>query len=165
MKFTRGDMVVPVGGKYPEEALVVDGYDEAERLLAHPLGGGFERTISAAQAELLRIVDEAERAQICFQPSTFRLPESENLFDGWTDGQLCEGWAMPRFEADVCHEILQVKGGDSAWYDYRTDAFVVVRGDEELSCPAEEITTVDGAQLTVYTLGAGAWMWERVALN
>ncbi len=165
MKFALGDVVVPRDARFPKGALVVDGYDEKGLLLAHQIGGGIELHIDDANAETLRVVDEAERAQAIFQQSTFRLPDSEDLFEGWTDGELCNGWEMPRFEIHVCQEIVQAKGEDSVWYDSRGDAFEVVSESEEQSYPAEKITTVNGTQLTTYAVGAGVWMWERVALG
>jgi hypothetical protein len=165
MNFTKGDIVVPESARYPEGALLVDGYDEIGRLLAHPIGGGIEIRIDKARAEGFRVVSDEEKRTVSFQACMFRAPQSEALFEGWTDGQLSEGWETPRFESAICNEILQVTGGHHAWYDYRADAFVVVNGDMEQSYPAEKIITSDGAQITVYALGAGVWMWERVALN
>ena len=45
--FNKGDIVVRTDATFPEGAMVVDGYDETGRLLAHTVGGGLQYTIGS----------------------------------------------------------------------------------------------------------------------
>ena len=148
MKFSKGEIICRKDLAYPEGALVCDGYDDAGRLLAHPLGGGFQLTVPAQDEPRFRVLAEEEKTAA--------------LFDGWSSGQLWNGGQMPRFEAAVCREILKFHGDERARFDGKADAFMTLSQDsEEEMWPAEQITISDGSRIKVYGLGAGSWTWEE----
>ena len=65
MKFNKGEILVPHDTQFPDGAVVVDGYDEGERLLAHPFGGGFQLVFAAEAIGRFRVADEKERSRAC----------------------------------------------------------------------------------------------------
>lgn len=160
MHFSKGDILVPKENQYPEGALVVDGC-EGGRVAAHPLGGGFQLYLSSSDLNGFRPADEAEKARVLFRRANFALGESKDVFAGWTDGRLWNGWAMPRFELAEAQRLIAWLGDKRASYDEVRDAFLTVsqEGDEE-TWPAESIVVSDGGTLKVYPIGAGAWIWD-----
>ncbi len=162
MKFSKGEVICREHLGYPEGALVCDGYDDAGRLLAHPLGGGFQLTVPAGDEPRFRVVAEEEKGAALFRRGRFTLGDSEEAFEGWSNGQLWNGWEMPRFEAGVGVEILGFLETQGAQFDGKADAFVTISLDgEEEVWRAEEITISDGSWIRVYPLGAGSWTWEE----
>ena len=177
MKFNKGDILVPKEKQFPEGALVVDGYDEAGRLMAHPMGGGLQFCIEARGVEGLRLVDEAERARVLFRRGIFVLAESEERFVGWTDGRLWNGWEMPHFtraNADLLMALWNAAGEKLAEdpkaclqsvmsYDAERDAYIVTFPEDEQATETFEIENilVDGEYVRVYAIGAGSWTWDR----
>ena len=161
MKFSKGEVICRQDLGYPDGALVCDGYDEAGRLLAHPLGGGFQLTVPAQDEPRFRLVADVERGAALFRRGRFTLADGETAFDGWANGELWNGWAMPRFEFAVCREILKSLGDEQARFDGKADAFITVSNGEQEAWPAEQITISDGSQVKVYPLGAGSWIWEE----
>ena len=161
MKFSKGEIICREDLGYPEGALVCDGYDDAGRLLAHPLGGGFQVTVPAQDGPRFRVVAEGERGAVLFHRGSFTLADSEALFDGWSNGELWNGWAKPRFELAVCRQILKSLGDGRARFEEKADAFVTVSNGEEEAWPAESVTITDGSRIKLYPLGAGAWTWEE----
>jgi len=99
MKFSKGEVICREDLGYPEGAPVCDGYDDAGRLVAHPLGGGFQLTVPAQDEPRFRAVAEAERGAALFRCGRVSLASGEAAFDGWSNGEVWNGWAMPRFEA------------------------------------------------------------------
>ena len=162
MKFSKGEVICREDLGYPEGALVCDGYDAGGDLLAHPLGGGFQLTVPAGEEGRFRAVAEVERQATLFSKGRFCLADGDRTFDGWSNGQLWNGWEMPRFELKVGQEILGWMGDDKARFDGDRDAFITVNQDgEEEVWPAESIAITDGSRIKVYGLGAGSWIWEE----
>ena len=163
MKFSKGEIICREDLAYPEGALVCDGYDAAGRLLAHPLGGGFQLTVPAQDEPRFRVVAEGEKGAALFHRGRFTLADGETFFEGWSNGVVWNGWAMPRFGAGIGIEILAFLEAEGARFDGKADAFVTFSQDgEEEVWPAEEITITDGSRMEVYALGAGSWTWERL---
>jgi len=161
MKFSKGEIICREDLAYPAGALVSDGYDDAGRLLAHPLGGGLQLAVPPRDEPRFRLVAEAERSAALFHKARFTLADAETSFDGWCNGELWNGWAMPRFEFAACQAILQFLGNEQARYDADRDAFVTVNQDaEEETWPAQTVTVTDGSRIKAYGLGSGAWTWE-----
>jgi hypothetical protein len=117
MRFSKGEVICREDLAYPEGALVCDGYDAAGRLLAHPLGGGFQLTVPARDEPRFRVVAEEEEGAALFHRGKFTLGDSVEAFEGWSNGELWNGWEMPRFEAGVGIEILAFLGGERARFD------------------------------------------------
>lgn len=109
MSFQKNDIIVRDDGKYPEGALIVDGYDASGALLAHPLGGGFQLIIPAADHPRFDTVPGMERTPI-FTRAWFTLEGLEDSFTGWTDGRNWNGWAMPRFELPEAQRVIAALG-------------------------------------------------------
>jgi hypothetical protein len=162
MKFSKGEIICREDLGHPGGALVCDGHDGAGRLLAHPLGGGFQLTVPAQDEPRFRAVAEGEKSAALFHRARFILAGGETAFDGWSIGELWNGWEMPRFEFAACREILKSLGDERARFDAEREAFVTMSqgGEEERWC-AEEITVTDGSRIRAYPVGAGAWTWEE----
>jgi hypothetical protein len=161
MKFTKGEIICREDLGYPEGGLVCDGYDDGGRLLAHPLGGGFQLKIPTHEEQQFRAVAEEEKTAVVFMKGKFGLADRGRSFDGWSKGELWNGWDTPRFEASVCQEILKFLGDARSRFDGDADAFVTVNNEDgEEMWPAEEITISDGSRIKVYPLGTGSWIWE-----
>jgi len=161
MKFSKGEIIRREDLAYPEGALVCAGYDDAGRLLAHPLGGGFQLTIPAQDEPRFRVVAKGEKCAALFRRGKFTLADIEASFEGWSNGEFWNGWEMPRFELAVCREILRSLGDGQGRFDEKADVFVTVSNEDEETWSAEEITITDGSRIKVYPLGAGSWIWEE----
>lgn len=162
MKFRKGDIICREDRAYPAGALVCDGYDEAGRVLAHPLGGGFQLTVPAGEDTRFRLVDEGERNRALWRPAKFRLADSEEAFDGWTDGHFWNGWEKPAFELAEAQRLVGTMGIEGARFDAEQDAFITLNQDgEEEVWPGQTVFISDGTGVKVYPIGAGAWTWEE----
>ena len=139
MKFSKGEVIRREDLAYPEGALVCDGYDDAGRLVVHPLGGGFQLTVPAQDETRFRVVAEGERAVALFRRGRFTVTDGQKAFEGWSNGELWNGWEMPRFEFAVCQAILKSLGGEQARFEQEEDAFITVSNGEEEAWPAEQV--------------------------
>ncbi len=161
--FPTGSVVIPVCHDYPDGALVVDGYDDEGRLLAHPQGGGPQHVVGLGQAENLRLVTDAERQSALCRHTHFALETAEGVFAGWTYGKRWNGWAMPYFvhsEAELVARVFDAR------YDAGHDAFVTKSPDaEEEVWSAVTIQLPDGTCVKAYPIGSGAWMWDEVKVG
>jgi hypothetical protein len=163
MKFIKGDILVPKERQYPDSAIVVDGYDAQGRLLMHPMGGGMQVRLDAVSASVFRLVTDAERAGTVYRHGRFAIADTEETFEGWTDGRQWNGWEMPRFERSEAARLIEWLKPERAWFDAERDAFVTVSQDgEEEIWAAEGVVVSDGSKLVVYGIGAGAWIWDEV---
>ena len=146
---------------YPDGALVRDGYNDAGQLLAHPLGGGFQLTVPAKEEQRFRVVEQGKKGTALFHRGRFSLADGKGPFEGWSNGELWNGWEIPRFEFAVCQEILKALGDQQARFDGKADAFVTMMDEEDEVWAGEEITISDGSRIKGYGLGAGSWTWEE----
>lgn len=162
MSFRKDEIIVRKDMKYPESALIVDGYDALKALLAHPLGGGFQIRIPQEKQLHFAQVSTEEMMPI-YRRGIFTLEGTEGKFTGWTDARNWNGWAMPRFEFAEAHRLISAFGESLGKYDPTADAFITAMdgGDEEI-WPAEIIALPDGGTVKVYPIGAGSWIWEEV---
>jgi hypothetical protein len=163
MKFSRGDTLVPKGKQFPDGAVMADGYDEAERLMAHPMGGGFQQYFPEASASGFRPMDEAERSRALFWRTRFALADSEETFSEWTNGTAWNGWEMPRFDKAEAERLIRWLGDKRARFDAARDAFVTMSQDgEEEVWVGETVMISDGSAVKLYPVGTGAWIWDEV---
>src|SRR5690242_10595176 len=133
----KGAILVPCDRRYPDGALVVDGYDSDGCLLAHPLGGGFQLSITPAQAARLRLAGGDEREAPLYRKAKFAIEGVDGVFEGWTDGTTWNGWAKPRFELAAALGVGEALG---AAYDKERDRFITRPQDgEEETWEAQEI--------------------------
>lgn len=161
MRFKTHEIIVRDDAKYPEGALVVDGYDALGNLLAHPLGGGFQLIVPLADHRRFESVPNEERTPI-FRRVKFSLEGLDGSFTGWTDGTDWNGWATPHFESAEAQRLIDTLGKDVAEYDPATDAFTTrMEPSEPENWTAEIIHLPDGGAVKVYPIGAGSWIWEE----
>ena len=161
MSFGKNEIIVRDDGKYPEGALVVDGYDAQGNLLAHPLGGGLQLSVPPSDHSRFEIVPDEERTPI-FTRGRFSLEGLDGTFTGWTDGTNWNGWAMPRFELAEAQLLIAALGKDAGEYDLAGDAFITrMDPSEPETWPSEIIHLPDGGTVKVYAIGAGSWIWEE----
>jgi hypothetical protein len=165
MSFTKGDIIIPVESVYPNGALTVDGHEADGTLLAHPLGGGFQYRFKPGAERQLRVVPATEAASPLWRRCKFAIERVDNEFQGWTNGRLWNGWAMPYFEHTEAQRVIEAVT-DSKWnHDAVRDCFISTNSDgEEEIWPAQLITALGGQQVKVYGIGAGAWIWDEVTL-
>jgi hypothetical protein len=161
MKFSMGDILVPKAKQFPEGALVVDGHDDVGRLLAHPLGGGFQLTLKAGTEARFRVADGSERERALFRQAKFSLMDSAEHFTGWTNGENWNGWAMPHFEFAEAQRLIAWLKTSAGRYDVARDVFLTFNmDDEEEMWPGCSISISDGSSIKVYGIGAGCWCWN-----
>jgi hypothetical protein len=156
-----GEVIVRDDLKYPDGALVVDGFDAGGALLAHNLGGGAQLIIPKEEIHRFQRVEAAETISV-FAAGTFYLDGIEGEFEGWSDGSSWNGWERPCFTRDVAERILAASG--YRWsYDASADEFTVVTSeeDEPERFTGEAIQLGDGGSVTAYFVGAGSWIWEK----
>lgn len=161
MEFNKGSIVVRDDSTYPEGALVVDGVAPSGDLLVHPLGGGLQLFVPFAELRRFALASELERTPI-FHPALFEIEGTDEQFDGWTDGRVWNGWAMPYFEFTEAEKVIGKMAADTGRYDADLDAFVTgTSDDEEETWSAEIIALPDGGAVKAYPVGAGSWIWEE----
>ena len=140
----------------------MEGYDDSGKLVVHPLSGGFPYKLNSRQAARLREVKTAGSVAGLFRKAMFTLEGSEITYEGWTDGQLANGWAMPHFELQ---EAMRVAAACNGRFDPASNTFRNRRGAVLEMWKVSEIKTAEGRRLKVFALGAGLWRWRRVELG
>lgn len=162
MKFTKGDIIIPVEAVYPDGALTVDDYESDGTLLAHPLGGGFQYRLPPGAESKFRVVPSSEAEGALWRRSRFVIEGTDSVFQGWTDGRDWNGWAMPHFEFSEAQRVIESLTDFNGKYDVGRDCFVTrVADDEDEVWEAQSVTLLGGAQIKVYGIGAGSWIWEE----
>src|SRR5664279_5368411 len=106
LRQAKRDVLVPVRKMFPEGAVVVDGYDEQDPMMVHPLGGGPQFYVFLEHYSKFRSVDPAEKSRALFRRAAFVLADAEQRFSGWTNGELWNGWDMPWFEKTEADNLL-----------------------------------------------------------
>jgi len=161
MSFSKGDVIVRFDATYPQNALVVDGFDHDQNLLAHPMGGGLQLIIPSEHLSRFQIAESVERTPI-FRRSSFGIEGVDRIFHGWTDGRLWNGWSMPWFDFEEAKNVATAVCPQSCRYDATVDSFVTTMADsEEEHWPGELVDMPDGGAITLYPVGAGSWIWEE----
>jgi len=162
-RFTKGDTIVPAEAIYPSGAMTVDGYEPDGTLLAHPLGGGLQYRLKPGAERKFRVVPRTEAASPPWRRCKFTIEGVDAEFQGWTNGRLWNGWAMPYFEQSEAEKVIEMLTDPRGKYDAGRDCFVSTNSDgEEDIWPAEPISVLGGQRLKVYGIGAGAWIWDEV---
>ena len=164
MKFTKGDIIIPVEAVYPTGALNVDGYEKDGTLLAHPLGGGFQYRLKPNADQKFRIVTADEQNGPLWRKAKFEIEGVEAEFTGWTDGESWNGWAMPHFEFDEARRLVDVMTDSKGRYDIERDCFVTTNTDgEDEIWKSQTVTLLGNQQVKVYGVGAGSWIWDELS--
>ena len=81
MSFTRGEIVCREDLSYPERALVCDGCDGSGRVLAHPMGGGFQITIPAREVGRFHAVTETDKGAALYRLGSFGIADCDGGFE------------------------------------------------------------------------------------
>ena len=90
----------------------------------------------------------------------------EEVFVGYTNGELWNGWACPRFTKEVADKIVELHNhsdGCKATYDEETDTyyFYFDGDDEPYEHKGFDADTVDGVK-HLYDIGAWCWIWDEI---
>jgi hypothetical protein len=170
--FQKGDVIIPEDKIYPEMALEVTEMLPNGEFRAVPVGGGFVLRFGPEKMAKYRFrrVPASE-----MQPQWRRgkfwieglgLPELE----GWTTGELWNGWATPVFEKREAEIVLKQTdemyfgmGEKFKWsYNTKTDTFThQSEHDEELiKNQGAMIQTPEGPK-KVYAIGTSFWTWSE----
>lgn len=85
------------------------------------------------------------------------------VFNGFTQGETWNGWACPFFTHDEAQKIVTAhkEHGLNAYYDQESDGFafeVESSGDDY-----DIFSSVEVANMKLYPVGTGCWIWEEVA--
>jgi hypothetical protein len=169
--FEEGDIIVGQGGSYPRDALEVRDVGMTF-IRAYPLGGGFQYKFGPEAIRRYRFrkaSPEELKAKIYKASFTMDLMEGES-FEGWTYGDLWNGWGTPHFDEAEARRMLRAMGrslkemkSPFSWkYDRADDAFVIA-GDEERDeeiFSGEWVETPEGRK-KLYGIGAYAWTWNE----
>lgn len=160
--FEKNQVIVREDGKFPNDALVVVGYEMDGSLLAHPLGGGLQLRIPSDEVVRFSVVSEGEKTAI-FSKGLFMLEGIEEEFEGWSDGTLWNGFEKPFFSKHTAVLVLTTTG--YKWkFEEAQDCFLVFgeNDDESTAYAAKRISLPDGGTEKVYGIGAGHWIWDKV---
>ena len=106
-----------------------------------------------------------------FRRSRFLIEDVQGPYEGYTNGETWNGWAVPYFEFEVARRVAAdyvraEEGGDmpgaSARYDEWQDAFVLNDPcyEDEAAYGALKIE-VNRTEVEVYPIGAREWTWEE----
>jgi hypothetical protein len=103
-----------------------------------------------------------------FRKSLFAIENWLGPFAGWTADQYWNGWACPYFERDIAMQMVDTwnrltsrSETFTAWYDEDRDQFCFASTEAERDCFASQIIDAGNRQLTVYAIGAYAWVWQE----
>jgi hypothetical protein len=90
-----------------------------------------------------------------------------NVFEGFTDGSLWNGWACPYFTYEIATRVLQMSEANGyRWhYDKNTRSFLVSHIDDPMGTEPErfegiDILINDSGERVLYAIGAYSWTWE-----
>lgn len=101
-----------------------------------------------------------------FTQAMFSTDAFENdVFEGFTDGSLWNGWACPYFTYEIATRTLQLSEANGyQWhYDEGTDMFSVRHVDDPEDFEPDAFGSitirVGDREITVYAIGAHSWTW------
>ena len=105
-------------------------------------------------------------AEKVFTSKQFCMDALADRFEGYTDGDIWNGWACPYFLQEVAEKVLaESEANGYSWeYEEAQDAYVVRNENDPVDYEPEifegiEIS-VEGNRTTVYPIGAYSWVWE-----
>ena len=173
--FNRGDVIVPAAGRYPEDALEVNEVVDDFIFRASPVGGGPVMRFGTPlrMKYQFRVVDPAKQP-VRWYKAKFTLDMLPEGYEGWTTGQLWNGFATPSFDfetakkilGDMVREVLEnnYEGVNKFEYDPKKDEFLIYESnypDNVYRVPGEWVTLKKGAKpVKVYDVGSWAWTWS-----
>lgn len=96
----------------------------------------------------------------------------EDVFKGWSNGTLWNGWGTPIFEFNEAQRLLatlvraheQMGTPIEAWYDDKEDSFCFILNDQDQpECYPAVVIEVNSKEVKGYPIGAYAWVWEEMS--
>ncbi len=157
--FEKDDVIVPKESDFPDGALVVHEVKD-NIFTASPLGGGMVFEIPKSDSDQFELVTEEEKAPL-FERGKYVLEDVDGEFSGWDCGFHWNGWEMPMFEHEQAIQVLNALGYRWSENQEKNSFTIFPDGEEPLEYFAQEIETADGAEITVYPIGSGEWIWEK----
>ena len=104
-----------------------------------------------------------------FHKGRFTIEDWFGPFEGWTDGQQCNGWECPYFEFDTAIRMVDAWSNNVAFgeevyrarYDEERDEFCFCSsGLEDWDCFGAQTIEIEGKTIKVYSIGAFSWIWS-----
>lgn len=95
------------------------------------------------------------------------------LFEGWTDGELWNGWATPLFQYEEAARMMDVhnrmdpvvdpEDKPRAWYDAERDRFCFITEGtgREIEYYSACLRQAGGEMRKLYGIGSWYWTWEE----
>jgi len=170
--FQKGDVIIPEDKIYPEMALEVTEMLPNGEFRAVPVGGGFVLRFGPEKMAKYRFrrVPESEMHP-SWRRGTFWMDALEGFeVEGWTTGELWNGWSTPVFEKREAEAVLQETakmykqiGGKFKWgYSAKTDTFShrSEHDEEPIKNQGDMIQTPEGLR-KVYAIGTSFWTWSE----
>lgn len=95
----------------------------------------------------------------------FVIDTNEDIYEGYTDGTLWNGWECPWFTKEVADKMVRdfIRDGGEAKYDPKTDSYTFLGenwGSKDVF-DGDDVETEDGIQ-HLYPIGAWCWIWDEV---
>ena len=88
---------------------------------------------------------------------------TDDEFEGYTNGELWNGWEKPYFEKRISDKILEVCKkyvDDRSYYDNKKDEYIIYSNNDEPEIFVSEIIETSDGRKKVYGIGAGSWTWD-----
>lgn len=165
MKLSKDDKIIETGKAYPTGVFEVHEVKPDGTVLASPLGGGLVHILSphVLQKYGFRLLTEEEEIQTWRKSQFFLDTAPEQIFEGYTDGSLWNGWATPRFSFDEAIRIVKMFGfKPEEVHRVQEHAFKFPDPDEPEEYFGELIETPDRPEgIWLYPIGTRAWTWRE----
>lgn len=129
--FNVCDVILPVGGFFPQHALQVHGIGADGSIHVAALGGGWEKTIPPEKQHNFRRVEPEDQTCV-WHRGHYDMDGMDGPFPGFDCGRRWNGWSCPSFTKEVAERVLAAFVGDNLYpfivwrYDAENDRFVWV---------------------------------------
>lgn len=160
MKLQQGDIVVPIGCKYPKHAHIIS---DPETLEAYPMGGGFNCRLKLGAWQK---VSDGETQANPMVPGKFQI-DCEPVFDGYHNRTHWNGWATPWFTKEVSDQIMTwMEENGGMWeFDPGSNTYTVrepgVTDGEPYRITGEHVKIGD-SMVMLYPIGTQCWTWSEL---
>ena len=143
----------------------VDGYEPDGTLLADPLGGGLQYRLKPGAENGFRVVPKTDRATVVWRRAIFAIEGMDGEYQGWTKGQLWNGWTMPCFEFSEAQQAIELLTDPKGKFDDKRDSFVAVNSNGEEDIWQGRMIPVAGGSRSRFTglvlgLGNGSLIFD-----
>jgi hypothetical protein len=115
------------------------------------MSGGIKKWVDSSLKQINNYLEEKHVAK-----SVFSITDNLEKFEGYTFGELWNGWACPLFTFEVAEQIRlsSVNEDFVLTYDKNSDTYSV---DGDICTPLE--IEYEGQKFKVYGIGAYGWTW------